>query len=243
MLLFLLFSVAMGKNCYANQLTPPSVKVESVLFTDSTLVEVFTEENEAKILVEIANGTSIFFREYAGPFYVKSTKTLSFKTVHLDYDDSDLMTVKVFKIGTLSAQVLGNYGMLTDKMCGDSDIFSDSWCQILADEHTFHFNTESKKLVEVELLSFVNRELDVLPPKKVSLYAHLKNGQRVHIRTSNTIGSFKGEPRRWSHVLRLKGKPKLKKILRKTEYFSLTVVPKKKNDILKLMVFDELLMR
>jgi hypothetical protein len=92
-------------------------------------------------------------------------------------------------------------------------------------------------------LSLVDKENHILPPKKVALYAHLKKGEKVHIRTTNTIGKFSNEVDYYSQTLRIIGKPKLKKILRKTEYFSLEAKPHVKKDVMYELYFDEIIVR
>jgi len=231
------------ENCHGQNLPAPEVSVSSIIFSDSTLVKASTTHEQGTIMVEISSGSATFYREYEGPFYVKKTKTLRFKLAHPDYYDSQITAIKVFKESALTADIAGASAFLQDQKRGSAELNENAWQKEQTEKTVLQFTTDNKKLEEVELLTYVKSEEGILPPKKVVLYAHLKNGKRVHIRTSNTIGKFKNQETYWSHVLRLNGKPKLKKILRKTVYFSIEITPYFNGDEPRWVFIDELLVR
>lgn len=224
-------------------LPKPHVEIESVIFTDSTLVQATTNHDSASIMVEMGLGSEMIYVTYKGPFYVKETKALRFKLVNDQGDDSEISLVKVFKSSDLQLDILGANAQLIDKKRGTVDLESAAWLKAQSEKVKLQFSTENKKLEEVELLSYIDSDKGVLPPKKVALYAHLKNGEKVHIRSANTIGKFKNHESYWSHTLRLIGKPKLKKILRKTVYFSLEVTPYFSDEVPQWIYIDEILVR
>ncbi|MFK7756300.1 MAG: hypothetical protein AB8B53_05140 [Flavobacteriales bacterium] len=243
--LFLLALVLFSASAFSQTLSKPVCKVDSYFFSDSTKIELFNENDEGQILIEIGNGNNTFFREYTGPFYVDQTKTVSCKITHPDYYDSKLTVVKVYKLTDIALSLVGNeaHAHLVDLKKGGSDLNSKEWSKFNESEVEFKLHCSDRKLVEIELSSYVNTSESVLPPKKVVLYAHLKNGKVVHVRSANTVGSFKKTEQNWSHVVRLAGKPKLKKILKKTEYFTLKAYAQIKNDVPQPMAFDEILAR
>jgi len=228
---------------FSQDLPSPEVKVESYIFKDSTLVSASTSHKEGSLMVEMGSGSELLFISYNKPFYVKQSKTIRFKLVHPDYDDSQVTLVTVHKASNLSAEVLGKKSNLTDLKRGGTQLQDHDWLKSNSEKNIIQFSTQNKKLQELELLSYVHSEKGILPPKKVVLYAHLKNGTKVHIRTANTIGKFKNKEFYWNHTLRLMGKPKLKKILRKTAYFSLEITPHFTDGQPQWIYIDEILVR
>ncbi len=228
---------------YGQDLPAPTIRVDSILFMDSTKVEVFCDYPGAKVMIEIGDGNSVFFRESEKNFYVGRTQTLRFKTSHENYEDSDVTYIKVFNRSGLSIDLLGDQQNLIDGKKGDFSLRESDWSIYSAEQVELQFQTNHKKLAEVELLSLISTKNGILPPKKIILYAHLRNGEKVHIRTTNTLGKFKDTEEYWSNLIRLSGKPKLKKILKKTDYFSLIVTPYFEDNKPAKLYFDELLVR
>lgn len=220
----------------------PQVCVEPFLFQDSCLITVSTDFEGARLLMEYRNGNSIFYRECEGKMTIKETSTLRFKASHPDYEDSKIKVVKVYKKSEKKLDILGVNDLLVDDKRAPLDKNSEEWLRFNSEKVKFQFQAP-KHIEEIEILSLVDKENKILPPKKISLFAHLKNGDKVHIRTTNTIGNFSLEKDYYSHALRLIGKPKLKKVLRKTEYFSLELIPHKKEDVLFELYFDEIIIR
>lgn len=239
--IFLGLSLCLGSS--AQTLDKPQVVIDSILFVDSAKVSVNAVHPSAKVLMEIGKGNNRIFREISEDFYVKNTQSLSFKCSHPDFEDSETVTIKVYKKSALPIELAKASELLTDGVKGSLSLDEEQWETYTLDLLEFKFYTQAKKLEEVELLSVVKPKEHILPPKKVSLYAHLRNGQKVHIRTANTVGKFNDDEIFWSHSVRLIGKPKLKKILRKTEYFSLTVIPHMKDGVPQTLYFDEVLVR
>ncbi len=242
---YIFFSLLLLASRYsvAQDLPVPVCEVDAYFFTDSTKIQLVKISQQGIPMMEKGEGMSTFFREYNGPFYVDQTKTLRFKTTHPDYEDSKMTVVKVYKLSDYKVEILGDYGHLVDRKKGSPELSSSEWTHVHQERIEFQISCPYKKLEEIELLSHVNTERAILPPKKVTIYAHLKNGEKVHIRTSNTIGSFKNSEQHWSHVLRLSGKPKLKKILKKTTHFSIVVEAQIKKGVPQKMAFDEILAR
>lgn len=234
-----------SSSLWGQTLSKPTCKVEAYFFSDSTLIELFHENDEGTIVLEIGQGNNTFFREYTEPFYVHQTKTVSCKVTHPDYNDSKLAVIKVYKNSESSILLTGKDidANLLDGKKGNSELTDSDWSYINNEEVEFRVICTDRNLEEIELLSYVSTSQKILPPRKVVLHAHLKNGKTVHVRTANTVGSFKNTEQNWSHVVRLSGKPKLRKILRKTEFFTLTAYAQKKKDIPQTMVFDEILAR
>lgn len=227
----------------AQQLDSPKISTDSYLFSDSTKIEIISNQPGVKVLMEVPNGSEPKFEECDLSFYVKDSRTIRIKAVHPDFKDSEVTSVKLFKKSELTIELQGKDQHLIDGKRGSLEQLEEGWSAISASEVVFQFSTEQKRLQEVEVLSLINTSKEILPPKKVSLYAHLKNGDKVHIRTVNTIGKFKDSHEYWSHSLRLLGKPKLKKLLRKTVYFSIKVTPHIENDSPKYLFLDEILVR
>ncbi len=237
--------VLLSGTLLSQTLSKPKCTADQYFFSDSTRIEITHANEEGTIVLEIGNGQSTFFREYNGPFYVDQTKTVSCKVTHPDYNDSRLAVVKVYKNSesNLSVRSKNASSILFDKQKGNDELLESEWVYVNANKVEFQLVCEDRKLEEIELLSYVDTKKAIIPPKKVVLHAHLKNGKIVHVRTANTVGTFKKTAQNWSHVVRLSGKPKLKKILKKTEYFTLTAYAQKKNDAPQTMVFDEILAR
>ncbi len=228
---------------YTQKLPKPEIHVEAYIFKDSTLVSAVTDHTDGILMVEKNPGSQLVFKTYTEPFYVTESKSIRFKLVHPDYEDSDVVLVELHKTSDLEVQIQGEKLNLSDLKRGTTDLEGESWLRSNTKKILIQFSTQNKKLEEVELLSYVHTAKGILPPKKVVLYAHLKNGQKVHIRTSNTIGKFKNQEQYWSHTLRLLGKPKLKKLLRKTSYFSLEITPHFQKNDPQWLYLDELLVR
>ena len=242
--IFILF--VFGLKCAAarsQSLPGPEVKIESYIFKDSTLVSAYSNQEDGSIMMETGIGSGLMFVSYKKPFYVSESKTLRFKLVHPDQEDSEIVIIKVHKISNLNAEILGEQSCLADLKRGSATLEHESWYKSKTDKTSIQFSTENKKLQEVELLCYIDSEKGILPPKKIALYAHLKNGTKVHIRSTNTLGKFTNKKHFWNQTLRLNGKPKLKKILKKTVYFSLEITPHFLNDQPEWLYLDEVLVR
>ncbi len=219
----------------------PSVQVDSLLFSDSCVITVSTGFEGAILLMEYGNEAQ--YRECEETMTMKETTTLRFKASHPDYEDSEVKVVKVYKKVDEALDILGDNEILINNKRAPLDKNSTEWLSFNSEKVEFQFLAD-KSIKEVEILSLIDKENKILPPKKASLYAHLKkSGKKVHIRTTNTIGKFSSEKEYYSHTLVLMGKPKLKRILRRTEYFSLSVFPHVKKEVLFSLYFDEIMIR
>ena len=238
-IVLILQTVLSGK-LFAQEVPKPSVQVDSLLFLDSCLITVSTDFEGAVLLIE--HGEPGMYIEFEEAIVIKETKTLRFKASHPDYEDSEVKVVKVYKTPDKTPKFLVGNEILTNNRRALLDKNSNEWLSFTNEKVVFQF-LANKSIKEVEILSLIDKENNILPPKKASLYAYLKNGKKVHIRTTNTIGKFSSETDYYSHTLIITGKPKLKKILRKTEYFSLEAFPHVKNGVLFSLYFDEIMIR
>ena len=225
---------------FAQKLPKPSVEVSSLLFLDSCLITASPDFEGAVLLIE--HGEPGMYKEFEGEAIIKKTTTLRFKISHPDHEDSEVKLVRVYKRPNETPNVLGDYDILTNNKRAPLDKNSTEWLSFTDEKVALQFLAD-KSIKAVEILSLIDKENNILPPKKTSLYAHLKNGKKVHIRTTNTIGKFSSETDYYSHTLIITGKLKLKKILRKTECFSLEALPHVKNGVLFSLYFDEIMIR
>lgn len=232
----------MTSNSQGQSVPAPELTVSSYIFSDTCTIKVNTSMNGAVVLRETTFGGTVFFRESPSELTVTETTTLRFKVSHPDYADSPVTRVRVYKKSDVEAELLGDYGSLVDGVKAGLNSQSKEWLTFNEDKAVIHFKAE-KSIQEVEICSLLDKEENTFPPKKVALYAYLKNGEKVHIRTSNTIGLFESDKEYFSHTLRLLGKPKLKKILRKTEHFILEITPHAKKGERKSLKIDEILFR
>ena len=226
---------------FAQKLPKPSVEVSSLLFLDSCLITASPDFEGAVLLIE--HGEPGMYKEFEGEAVIKKTTTLRFKISHPDHEDSEVKLVRVYKRPNETPNVLGGYDILTNNKRAPLDKNSTEWLSFTDEKVAFQFLAD-KSIKEVGILSLIDKENKILPPKKASLYAHLKkSGKKVHIRTMNTIGKFSSEKEYYSHTFIITGKLKLKKILRKTECFSLEALPHVKNGVLFSLYFDEIMIR
>ena len=236
----LMLQMVLSGKLLAQEVPKPSVQVDSYLFSDSCSITVSTGFEGARLLMEYGNDA--LYRECEETMTIKETRTLRFKASHPDYEDSEVKVVRVYKRSEETLDVLGDNEILINNKRAPLDKNSAEWLSFTSEKVEFQF-LANKSIKEVEILSLIDKENNILPPKKASLYAYLKNGKKVHIRTTNTIGKFSSETDYYSHTLIITGKPKLKKILRKTEYFSLEAFPHVKNGVLFSLYFDEIMIR
>ena len=239
-IVLILQTVLSGK-LFAQEVPKPSVQVDSYLFSDSCSITVSTGFEGARLLMEYGNDA--LYRECEETMTIKETRTLRFKASHPDYEDSEVKVVRVYKRSEETLDVLGDNEILINNKRAPLDKNSAEWLSFTSEKVEFQF-LANKSIKEVEILSLIDKENKILPPKKASLYAHLKkSGKKIHIRTTNTIGKFSSDKEYYSHTIVLIGKPKLKRILRKTEYFSLAVFPHVKKGELFGLYFDEIMIR